>query len=137
SHRPGFVPHAGILTTMVLATASLLALVPYFRHVFTFLEPQNVIKRIRREVIRQIDATMGLDGRAPCVDSQLKVVESVDHLFDIARNSITQVDRSLAVVAIFALRDVVLEAGRRKPGAPPGRFRIPEPVRENAAFWDL
>lgn len=131
-HTPGFVPRVGIAVTMVLTTASLLALVPYFRHVFKFLEPQAVIRRIRNEVIEQIDHASELGGPSACARAQFRVVQSLDHLFDIARNSVNQYDLTLATTAVFSLRDVTLEAQREKPRLPKDWFKISPTTRKNA-----
>jgi hypothetical protein len=136
-HGPGFVPRVGIAINMTLTTASLLVLVPYFRHVFKFLEPQNVIKRIRNEVIQQIDAAGDLRNPGACARAQFHVVKSLDHLFDIARNSVNQYDLTLATTAVFSLRDVTLEAQREKPRLPKDWYHIAATTRNNADFLNF
>jgi hypothetical protein len=138
-HKPGeFVPRTGITITTILATASLLVLVPYFRHVFTFLEPQNVIKRIRDEMIETIDAIAAAGGGARAIGAaQARVIRSLDHLYDIARNSVGQSDRSLAIAAVFAVRDVLLDAGGKKARLPAGWFEIRPFMRKNTDFLNF
>ncbi len=44
--RQDYVPQATITATVIMASGSLLVLVPYFAYVFDFLDPEKVIARI-------------------------------------------------------------------------------------------
>src|SRR5688572_5872166 len=52
------------------------------------------------------------------VDGRARTGKSLDTLFDIARNSVNQQDRSLATTAVFSLRDVMLGASRERARLP-------------------
>jgi hypothetical protein len=134
TYTPGFVPRVGILCTLALTTASLLALVPYFRHTFRFLEPRNVIKRIGDEVIATIAEVDAASSHATCAAAQERVIESLDHLFDIARNSVNALDRTLALTAVFSMRDIALAASRRRAELPAAWFMIYPETRRNPEF---
>jgi uncharacterized membrane protein len=43
-----YVPQATIVMTVVVATGSLLMLMPYFAYVFAFLDPEKVIEAVRK-----------------------------------------------------------------------------------------
>jgi hypothetical protein len=43
------VPRWGVLFSMLLMTASLLLLFPYFAYVFDFLDPEKIVGRITHE----------------------------------------------------------------------------------------
>src|SRR3954471_9129605 len=51
-----YVPQATITATLVMATTSLLMLIPYFAYVFDFLDPEKVIARLGAQT---------LEGAAP------------------------------------------------------------------------
>ena len=46
-----FVPQGTITVALVMATASLLLLVPYFAYVFDFLDPEKVIARLGAQTL--------------------------------------------------------------------------------------
>ena len=50
SYGGGFQPQIGVLIALLLATASIIVLIPYFAYVFTFLRPTNIIDAIRSRV---------------------------------------------------------------------------------------
>ena len=49
--RKDYVPQATITATVIMASGSLLGLVPYFAYVFDFLDPEKVIARIGAETL--------------------------------------------------------------------------------------
>src|SRR5262245_36110350 len=49
--RKEYVPQATVTATVVMATTSLLVLVPYFAYVFAFLDPEKVIARIGAQTL--------------------------------------------------------------------------------------
>ncbi len=46
-----YVPQATITATVLMASGSLLVLVPYFAYVFDFLDPEKVIARIGEQTL--------------------------------------------------------------------------------------
>jgi hypothetical protein len=51
SLRPDYVPAVTVVMALSLTTGGIVLMVPYFAYVFWFLEPQNLIARIRREAV--------------------------------------------------------------------------------------
>ena len=47
----GFIPRLTIMTTLLMTSASLLLLIPYFAYVFAFPDPGKVIARIGQQVL--------------------------------------------------------------------------------------
>src|SRR5437868_1997925 len=46
-----FMPRVSVVFTMVLVTASLLIMVPYFAYVFDFLDPDRIVGRIQQQAV--------------------------------------------------------------------------------------
>src|SRR5690606_20495316 len=98
---PNSVPSWGVLLSMVLLTASLLLLFPYFAFVFNFLEPDSIISRI---------TTDGLAASPPCRGRQRRSIgrrqreatQAVEHLANIGLNAVQQKDKSSASSATNA-----------------------------------
>ena len=51
SLQQGFVPRITLVAMMLATTGGLVLMAPYFGYVFWFLEPNNIIARIRREAV--------------------------------------------------------------------------------------
>ncbi|HVY62263.1 MAG TPA: DUF2254 family protein, partial [Planctomycetota bacterium] len=132
-----FNPRIGVLVTLGLSTCSMLVLLPYFRHVFRFLEPANVVHSIRDEIVGEIEAAARYATEEQCARGQARVLNSLDHLFDIARNSIHTSDRSLATEIIFVFRDVVARAFALKGTLAPSWFKIFAGTTTNADFLNF
>ncbi|MEZ0230094.1 MAG: DUF2254 family protein [Planctomycetota bacterium] len=131
SYGGGYVPRLGFTVALVLASLSILLLIPYFSYVFAFLAPANIINTIRTEVRRAIRAevnllafTPGSASRRRMLDLKLSVTNSVEQLADIALNSIVQRDRALGMDAVNAARGVVFDYFEQKPKMPPAWFLI-------------
>src|SRR5579871_3009982 len=46
-----FLPRVSIVFTMILVTASLLLMVPYFAYVFDFLDPDKIVRRLQQQAL--------------------------------------------------------------------------------------
>lgn len=51
SLQQGYVPRLTLVAMMLATTGGLVLMAPYFGYVFWFLEPNNIISRIRREAV--------------------------------------------------------------------------------------
>lgn len=130
SYGGGYVPRLGFVVSLVLASLSILLLIPYFSFVFAFLAPANIIDTIRREVRRAIHAearhrSQGeVEDKARLLELKLAVSNSVEQIADIALNSIVQRDRSLGMDAVNAARGVVFDYFDKKKQMAPSWFQI-------------
>ena len=137
-----YVPQATIVMTVVMATASLLLLMPYFAYVFEFLDPQRVIARIGQQAVdsavggpRANARNAGGAGDAAAVAlRQSSTVASMEQLTDIAINALAQKDRVIAAGAIAALRRTLVAYLPAKRELPPAWFAIGPGLRENPDF---
>jgi hypothetical protein len=113
----------------VIATASLLILMPYFAYVFQFLDPERVIARIGQQALDS-----ALAANASIAQRQSAAVASLEHLTDIAINALGQKDRIIAAGAIAALRRALCAYLPEKKNLPAAWFAVGPGLRENPDF---
>jgi Predicted membrane protein (DUF2254) len=125
-----YVPVATVAFTVGLATASLLALMPYFAYVFDFLNPEAIVARIGQQTLEK---ALGGARRArdPIAIRQGQTVTSMEQLADVAVNALTQKDKVIASNAVGALRRVIVEYLPAKPTLPAAWFAIGPALRGN------
>jgi hypothetical protein len=134
----GFVPRATVAMTLVVVTASLLVLVPYFAYVFAFLDPEKVIARIGHQVL---DAVLGRGAARRDRDDlelrQAACVSGLEHLSDIAVNTVAQKDKIIASGAVTALREFAVKYLKEKGGLPIAWFVLGARIHGNPDFIAL
>ena len=127
------LPNAGFGIAMLLVTLSLLLLLPYFYFVFSFISPLSIVQKLRITAHRFYrNATSGSSGRM-----HGKALEAVDELQDIARSAADQGDTRIAMAAIDALSNLLLDYVRDKPKLPAQWFKIDEDIRQDPDFVSL
>jgi hypothetical protein len=122
-----FLPRISITFTMVLVTASLLMMVPYFAYVFDFLDPDRVVGRIQAEAVQA-----AVSGR-----EQRRALTSIEQLSDIAVNAVSQKDKAIASGTVDALRDLVVAYLAKKRSIASGWFAVGTELRHNPDFVAL
>ena len=136
--RKDYVPQATITATVIMASASLLGLVPYFAYVFDFLDPEKVIARIGAETLER--TTSRKETRGAAVDAagrQVLALSGLAHLADIAVNALGQKDKVIATDASAALRRLLVEYQGRKGTLDAEWFAIGAPLRTDPDFVAL
>lgn len=114
--RDGFPPTLGSLVALVLASACFVSLIPYFRHVFGFLEPDLIVSRLEK---RAIEATRsGFDA----IEADRRVITRLDQIGRIATTSVSHLETDVAVGAVRALERVCCEC-LKEPAAPDAQIR--------------
>lgn len=129
----GFVPRLSVAVTTIVVTASVLLLVPYFAYVFAFLDPEKVIARIGHQVLDAVLAR-GAAKRDGVDVRQASCVAGLEHLSDIAVNTVAQKDKIIATGAVMALRDFAVKYLREKSQLPPEWFVVGVRTHENPDF---
>jgi hypothetical protein len=132
----GFVPRLSVAVTTVVVTASLLLLVPYFAYVFAFLDPEKVIARIGHQVLDAALARGAFGREAPDV-RQAACVAGLEHLADIAVNTVGQKDKIIATGAVTAMREFAVKYLREKSQLPPEWFVVGSRAHGNPDFIAL
>ena len=134
----GFVPRATVAMTTVMVTASLLLLVPYFAYVFAFLDPEKVIARIGHQVLDAVLARGTARRDRHDLDlRQSSCVAGLEHLSDIAVNTVAQKDKIIATGAVTALREFAVKYLKEKGGLPAEWFVLGARLHGNPDFIAL
>ncbi|HMF43863.1 MAG TPA: DUF2254 family protein [Polyangia bacterium] len=135
-----YVPQATITASVVMASASLLGLVPYFAYVFDFLDPEKVIARIGAETLERATSRKHArsgDAAADAAGRQTLALSGLSHLADIAVNALGQKDKVIATDASAALRRLLVEYQQRKGALDADWFAIGSVLRTDPDFVAL
>ena len=119
-----FVPLFGAFFLLLMTTAVLGLLIPYFAYVFLFLTPGNIIRIIRRNAKRGMESVFSSKGaRLPNSVMQKEVANAMEQISDIALSAVSQMDRNLALLSIKTLKDVMVDHLLLKRRMPKSWFR--------------
>lgn len=131
-----YLPHWGVLFSMLLMTASLLLLFPYFAYVFDFLDPEKIVGRIMDDGLA---AATPIKGRAAVAIEarQLRSIEAVEHLANVGLNALQQKDKGIASDAVDALCEFGVRYGETKVAMRQDWHRIPLWNRQSPDFVAL
>ena len=120
STNPDALPFWGMVFLLGLTTLILALVLPYFRYVFLFLTPGNIIRIIRRNanagmqrVLQKPSAKPGRKQRklseVEIPRMQEELANSMAQISDIALSAVTQMDRNVALLSIRTLKDVLVD----------------------------
>lgn len=134
SLKTDYVPTIMTSVQLVITTLGLVLMAPYFGYVFWFLDPSNIVVRLRREAL--VTAIRGAEAAEPAkrAAAQLGTLKALEELTDITNNSISGKDKIIASHAVDALRDFALEYMKHKPRARDAWFALCEGTRANPDF---
>ena len=131
--EPGFGTFFTLVITMILASVSLISLVPYIYSIFSFLSPDAVVRRIGAITLRQV-----VKAQSDASSYRQDAVETgIDELQDVARSAITHGDREIAMLAVNSLSDFLIEYHAIKQTLPEDWFRVSEEIRQDPDFIAL
>jgi hypothetical protein len=134
SLQSDYVPRITLAVMLSLTTGGLVMMAPYFGYVFWFLEPQNIIHRIRQDAIVRVSNGALKPDEAKCFAAQAQALFALEELTDIANNSISGKDKIIASAAVDALKDLAIEYLKVKPRASLTWFSIGPRIRQNPDF---
>jgi len=137
--REGFTPVWGTLVSMALMTLSMLLLLPYFAFVFDFLNPLNIVARIRAETLGIIrDAPTSIaTARRSAETTQAGAADGTEQLCDVVLNAMANHDGAIAVASVNALGDLGQDYLDVKGALPLDWFVITEAVAQNPDFVSM
>jgi hypothetical protein len=107
---------------------------PYFGYVFRFLEPMNIVGRIRKEAVQTAASGSRQEVTEACSLAQAATLAAMEELTDITSNSISGKDKIIASGAVDALKDFTLAYLRAKSHASARWFQIGPDIRQNPDF---
>jgi hypothetical protein len=126
-----FVPRTTLLAMVAATIVALLLMAPYFAYVFWFLEPTNIIDRVRREALEAFRRGTSTTNPSDLEEAQGSVVQSLEELTDIVANSIEGKDKIIASHAVDAIKDFTVAYLERKAETPDGWFALGAALRKN------
>ena len=130
-----FVPVVGVLLNSVLVTVALALMAPYFTYVFHFLQPENVVRRIREQTLSWVHRVKtSRDRQRRIVDQQELVLEGVEQLADVALNTIQNKDKIIASRSVDALAELCVEYLQQKAALPKQWHGIGRKIGANPDF---
>ncbi len=132
-HRD-FVPRATLVAMMMSTTTGLVMMGPYFAYVFRFLEPANIITRIRADAVKGAAEGAASAATEYRGEQQALTLAAMEELTDITSNSISGKDKIIASNAVDALKDLAVAYIEKKGQAVPDWFLIGEGIRKNPDF---
>lgn len=116
-HDPWSMP---VILSVLLGVVNLGLLMPYFQHVFRFLQPSNIINLIEMDAHQALgDASGAGQARA-----QARVADAIERIADTGLTSMLQHDRNLAVDALYKLDDLTCHYLNLKKQLPPDWRRV-------------
>jgi hypothetical protein len=128
-----FMPRISITVTLILVTASLLLMVPYFAYVFDFLDPDRIVGRIREHAVASADVSPTLT----VTERQQQTIAGVEQLADIAINAVSQKDKAMATGSLDAICDLGTTYLAKKAGLEKEWFVVGSELRQNTDFVAL
>jgi hypothetical protein len=129
-----FVPRVALLAVMTFTTLGLVVMAPYFAYVFWFVDPVNIIARIRRGASNAALSGAQSEDERGIAAAQADVLASMEELTDITSNSISGKDKIIASRAVDALKDFTIAYLAAKREARPAWFRIHQTIADNPDF---
>ena len=119
---PEFAPMWAVRFAVVGALVGWAMLVPYFFYVVRFLDPSNILQRLRRDVEGAIDAVIA--GRLEPNAAQTIVHERVHQIGTIVIKSLDRGDRGVALEGIWIIKLLLDHHGARKARMPAAWFEV-------------
>jgi len=132
--QESYVPRVALLAMLVFTTIALSLMVPYFGYVFWFLEPMNIISRIRGVAFSSATAGVERAEAGQASDLQARTLLSMEELTDIASASISGKDKIIASGAVDALKDFALGYLELKSSAHVTWFKVHPGIFPNPDF---
>ena len=114
SAKDPVLPYIGGIFLLFLMVMNLALLVPYFRYVFLFLTPDNIIAIIRANAKRAMERIAARPKEQPVKTADLRrlqtdVANAMEQISDISLSAVSQMDRNVALLSIRSLKDVMVD----------------------------
>lgn len=121
-----------ITFTLVLIILSLLFVIPHFNYIFNFLRPENFLAYVSRRAAEKLE-NIPSDVKG-ILKAKRKTREDIDFIGDIALNSVFQGDRSVTLLSLTSLREILTEYFTLKSDLPKEWFRITDEEKFDPDF---
>jgi hypothetical protein len=119
---PDFAPMWSVRIAVYTALAGWALLIPYFFYVVRFLDPANIIRRVREETTRTIELARA--GRLHPETAQERIHQRLDQIGTIILKSLDRADRSVARDGVWTLKQVLDHYAGQKPHMKDAWFKV-------------
>lgn len=130
----GFVPLFSAGVSMIMLGLSLIILLPYFAFVFSFLNPIEIVDRIRRHTL---DIIASRRRSWTVTRKQSEAVRGIEQLADVALNAMEHKDKGVSMASADALRSLILEYQKLRPQLEEGWFDVEGDLAVNPDFVSM
>jgi hypothetical protein len=131
----GFVPYISIGVAMTMLTLCLLMLLPYFAYVFEFLNPINIVGRIREQTLRNIREQRR--SNKPALECQQEAVRGLEQLADVSLNAMEHKDKGVSMAGVDAMSSLLVDYQPIRGGLPESWFGIDGRLAHNPDFVSM
>ena len=130
-------PPTATTLSMLLMSVSLLLLLPYFAYVAEFVNPLNIINRMRGETLQAVSRS-ARDGDAAGIARVQHIAEDgAEQLADVALNAMSNHDKAISMTAVNSIGDLLSDYLGIKKSLPNSWFVLSLAVRNNPDFISL
>ena len=119
---PKFAPMWAFRLAVVGAVLGWAALIPYFFYVVRFLDPSNILARLKAQIERVVEDAAA--GRREPDAAQDAVHERLYQVGTLILKALDRADRSVALEGIWAFKRLLDHYGRHKARMPAAWFKI-------------
>jgi roadblock/LC7 domain-containing protein len=137
SIHANWVPRITLTAMILMAAVSFAVMAPYFAYVFDFLQPENIIARIRTSALASALAGGRATSAGALGEAQRKTLHSMEEITDIIINSIGGKDKMIATGGVDALKDFAVRYIAEKQAAAAAWFAVGPGIRKNPDFVSL
>jgi hypothetical protein len=134
TYTGSYAPPVATAISMGLMSISVLLLLPYFAYVAAFVNPVNIINRIRTETLRRVERGPRSEAPDEVERVQHQAAEGAEQLSDVALNAMVHHDKAIAMAAINAIGDLLRDYLDVKGALPGAWFVLGSEVRDNPDF---
>jgi len=133
----GFVPRVSLTVMMLIAVVGFALMAPYFAYVFDFLQPENIIRRIRDKAFESAMTGMSTRDDSRRATCQAETLAGMEQLTDITINSISGKDKIIATAGVDALKDLAVRYLAMEHESSADWYVLGPKIRANPDFVSL
>jgi hypothetical protein len=119
---PNFAPMWAFRLAIVGSLMGWVAVIPYFFYVVRFLDPSNILERLRCNVEELLDDVRA--GRLQPTQAHDRIQERVHQIGTLILKSIDRADRGTALEGVWVMKRLLDSYGALKNDMPPAWFKV-------------
>ncbi len=119
---PDFAPVWAYRLAIVGAVVGWVLLIPYFFYVVRFLDPSNILARLKEQVLRTVERVSLGGADVPAAHNHIR--DQLQQIGTLVQKSIDRGDRGVAAEGIWSLKKILDHYRPRKPEMPRKWFAV-------------